>query len=178
MKVLGTLFALLVGFSPIIVFMLLFNRLRRSAKKLSPKHEGASIEFYVSPGMRNLLWLVLSLLVAFTGLVLVTSVSRGGDGWYGVLIPLAVLLAIFLAVPRTITVDHHGIRQNRWIRGHREIAWNEIAGMRRGFNTGVTYVKSKNGGPAISFSPLLVGQSRFEREVRAHSSPCGDSDDQ
>ena len=40
--------------------------------------------------------------------------------------------------------------------------------MRRGRNTGTTYVKSRNGGRPVSFSPLLVGQSRFEREVRKH----------
>jgi hypothetical protein len=107
-KILGTLFALVVGFSPVISFMLLFNWLRRSAKKHSPRHEGTSIEFYVSPGMRVLLGITVSLLVAFTVLVLLTALSRGGDGWYGVLIPLAVLLAIGLAIPRTIILDTRG----------------------------------------------------------------------
>src|SRR5439155_22071109 len=117
MKLLGTLFALIAGVSPIIFFMLLFTWLRRSAKKLSPTYEGTSVEFYVSPGMRNLLWLTVFFLIAFTVLILATSLSRGGDGWYGVLIPLAVLLAILLAMPRTIIADDRGIRQRRWIRG-------------------------------------------------------------
>jgi hypothetical protein len=177
MRVFNTLLGLLVGSSPILFFMLLFNWLRRSAKKLTPSHEGTSITFYVSPAMRILLWIVLFLLIAFIVLVFVTSLSRGGDGWYGVFIPLAVLLAILLAMPRRVTVDHLGIRQHRWIGGDREIAWNEIAWMRQGSNTGVTYVKSKNGGRPVSFSPLLVGQSRFEHEVRARATHCNDLSD-
>jgi hypothetical protein len=173
MKILGEFFALLVGFLPIILFMLLFNWLRRSAKKLHPRPDGSSLEFFVAPGMRILLRLVLFLLAAFTILVLVAIRSEGGS-FYAILIPLSVLVAILLAMPRTVTVDGRGIRQHRWIRKDREIAWHEIAWMRRGFNTGVTYVKSKNGGRPVSFSPLLVGQSRFEREVRAHA---GDRDD-
>jgi hypothetical protein len=177
MKLLATLFGLLVGCSPIVFFMLLFNWLRRSAKKLSPKHEGTSVEFYVSPGMRMLLWLTVSLLIGFMVLVLGASLSRGGDGWYGVLIPLAVLLAILLAMPRTIVADDRGIRQRLWIGGDREITWNEIAWVRRGTNTGVIYVKSKNGGRPVSFSPLLVGQARFEHEVRAHARDFDDLTD-
>jgi hypothetical protein len=171
MKLLGTLLALLIGCSPIILFMLLFNWLRRSAKKLHPRQDGSALEFFVSPGMGILLRLVVFLLLAFTILVLVVSLSRGSDGWYGAFVPLAVLVAIFLATPRVI-VDPGGVRQRRWIRGDREIRWGEIAWMRRGFRTGATYVKSKNGGSPISFSPLLVGQSRFEDEVRANASGC------
>ncbi len=172
MKLLGTLLALLVGFSPIAFFMLLFKWLRRSARRLEPKDEGSSIKFFVAPRMRFLLLLVLSLLVGFTVLVLAFSLSRGGEGWYAVFIPLAVLLALLLAMPRTISVDHRGIRQHRWLMGDREIPWHEVAWMHRGSNTGAIYVKSKNGGRPVSFSPLLVGQARFEHEVRSHAQKC------
>jgi hypothetical protein len=161
--------ALPLGFSPIIAFMLLFNWLRRSAKRLLPRQEGSALEFFVAPGMRILLCFVIVSLIAFTGLVLVTSLRRNGDGWYAVFFPSAVLLAMLLAMPRPVSLNHDGIRQHRWLRRDREIAWNEIAWMRRGFRTGVTYVKSKNGGRPVSFSPLLVSQSRFESEVRAHA---------
>jgi hypothetical protein len=172
MKVLGTLLALLVGFSPLAFFMLLFNWLRRSAMTNHPRQEGSALEFFVAPGMRILLRLVIFLLVAFMILFLATFLLKGGDGWYAVFIPAAVLLAILLAIPRAVVVSSDGIRQHRWIRRDREIAWNEIAWMRRGFNTGVTYVKSKKGGRPVSFSPLLVGQLRFEHEVRAHAKEC------
>ncbi len=88
---------------------------------------------------------------------------------YAALIPLSVLAAILLAKPRSVLTDHEGIHRGRWLRQDRVIAWNEIAWMRRGRNTGTTYVKSRNGGRPMSFSPLLVGQSRFEREVRKHA---------
>ncbi len=167
MKVVSTFLGLLVGSSPIILFMCLFSWLRRSAKKCQPRQAGAELEFFVAPGMRILLGLVLVGLVAFTVLVLAVSVHQGG-GWYGIFIPLSVLAALLIAKPRSVVLDHNGIRQQRWIRGDREVAWNQIAWVRRGRNTGATYVKSKSGGRPISFSPLLVGQSRFEREVRAH----------
>jgi hypothetical protein len=85
---------------------------------------------------------------------------------YAALFSLSVLVALLPAKPRAVILDHNGIRQSRWIRNDREIGWNDIAWVRRGQNTSTTYVKSKEGGRPISFSPLLVGQSRFEREVR------------
>jgi len=174
MKGLYTLLAIVAGYSPILFFMLLFNWLRRSAKKLRPKDLGSSIEFFVSPRTRILIQIVLLLLASFSVLVLLTSIARGGDGRYSVFIPLSVLVAILLAMPRKVIVDGDGIRQQRLIRADRHIAWNEIAWMRRGVNSGATYVKSKNGGRPVSFSPLLVGQFRFEKEIRAHAHGCED----
>ena len=126
--------------------------------------------------MRRLLSLVLFLLVAFAVLWLVASLFRGGEDWYGMFIPLVVVVAILLAMPGTVIVSSGGIEQHRWIRSDRKIAWDEIAWMRRGVNTGTTYVKSKNGGRPVSFSPLLVGQSRFESEVRRHAPDRDDVD--
>ena len=117
--------------------------------------------------MRFLFGVVVVLLAAFSLLVLTFALVRG-EGAYGVFIPLVVLLAILLARPRPVVLDHDGVRQHRWLRADREIAWIDIAWMKRGRNTGTTYVRSKKGGRPISFSPLLVGQPRFEREVRAH----------
>lgn len=174
MKAVETVLALLVGLSPLVLFTLLFKWLRHSAKRLHPRQEGEVLEFFVAPGMRILIRIVLFALAAFTASLLVASLLKGGDGWYAAFIPLTVLLAIVLATPRTVTLDSTGIRQHRWIRVDREILWAEIAWMRRGFRTGTTYVKSKNGGRPVSFSPLLVGQWRFEREVRAHASNIGE----
>ena len=172
MKALTTLLAIVAAYSPILFFMLLFNWLRRSAKTLKPRQLGSSIEFFVSPRMRILIQIVLVLLASFSLLVLLTSLSRGGYGRYAVFIPLAVVIAVLLAMPRQVTVDRDGIRQRRLIRADRQIAWNQIAWMRRGVNSGTTYVKSKNGGRPVCFSPLLVGRSRFEKEVRAHAQGC------
>jgi len=148
--------------------MLLFWWIRRSAKKLHPRENGISIEFSLAPRMLVLIESVIVSLVAFTALTALETVSKG-EGRYAALIPLSVLAAILLAKPRTVRTDHEGIHQRRWLRGDRIIAWNEIAWMKRGRNTGTTYVKSRNGGRPVSFSPLLVGQSRFEREVRKHA---------
>ena len=177
MNLLTTLFALLVGFSPLIFFSLLFNWLRRSAKKHQPHEHASALEFFPEPGIRILIASVEVALVAFAILVLAVSVHQGG-GWFAVFIPLSVLVAILFAKPRTVTIDQNGVRQNRWFRGDRAIAWNEIAWVKRGRNTGSTYVKSKNGGRPISFSPLLVAQSRFEREVRAYAPNRDDLDSQ
>jgi hypothetical protein len=161
------LLGLLVGFSPIVFFMCLFSWLRRSARKQEPRQEGSATEFPVASGMRFLFGLVVVLLAAFSVLVLMVALAHG-DGVYAVLIPLVVLSAILLAKPMPVVLDHDGLRQHRWLGADREIAWIDIAWMKRGRNTGATYVRSKKGGRPISFSPLLVGQPRFEREVRAH----------
>jgi len=154
-----------------------FFLIKRSGRKQEPRQEGAALEFAPAPGMQFLLGLVVIFLIAFTILVLAMALTTG-EGWYAALIPLAVLVAILLAKPRPVTLDHNGIRQHRWLRQDREIAWDEIAWMKRGWRTGVTYVKSKNGGRPISFSPLMVGRSRFEREVRAHVSGDADLEDE
>ena len=124
--------------------------------------------------MLVLIEIVVVLLVAFTGLVLFETV-RKGEGLYAALIPLSVLSAILLAKPRPVLTGPDGIHQPRWFRGDRVIVWNDVAWMKRGRNTGTTYVKSRNGGRPVSFSPLLVGQTRFEREVRKHVPDCNES---
>ena len=158
--------------SPVILAISFFL-IRRSAFKREPQQEGSTLIFCPAPGIRFLLWLVSTLLIAFSLLVLAVTLSRGGEGWYGVFIPLIVLVAIFLAKPRAVVLDHRGLRQPRWFKGNREIAWSEIAWMRRGWKTGTTYVRNIHGGRPISFSPLLAGQHRFEREVRAHIGKIG-----
>jgi hypothetical protein len=161
-EILGAILLRLLFVSP---FALLFWRLRRSAKKLRPREEGLAVEFYLAPRMRVLIGIVLILLAAFTVLVLIEVVGKGGSP-YAALVPLSVLAAIILAEPRAVLTGHDGIHQRRLLFGDRVIAWHEIARMRRGRNTGATYVKSRNRGRPISFSPWLVGQSRFEQEVR------------
>jgi hypothetical protein len=159
-----------LGVSPTILLVWLaifFSRTERSSEMQEPRQEGSTLEFFPAPRMRILIGLIQFALLAFSA-ALVASVPAGSS-LYAVLGPLSVLAAILVAKPRAVLLDDNGIRQKRWIRGECEIAWNEIAWLKRGRNTGTTYVKSKNGGRPISFSRLLVGQSRFEREVRAHA---------
>ncbi len=158
---------ILACFLPYVLFAFLFWWLRRSARRHGPKQQGSALEFSLVSGMRFLLGTVLILLAAFTITILIVAVSQE-EGRYAALIPLAVLLALLSVTPQTVKLDHDGIRQRRWFRADRTIAWSEVAWIKRGRRTGATYVKSKNGGRPISFSPLMVGQSRFEREVRAH----------
>jgi len=160
--------AVLLRFLFVAPFILLFWWIHRSTRKLHPQEHGGSIEFSLAPRMRVLVEIVVVLLVAFTGLTVFETV-RTGEGLYATLIPLSVLAAILLAKPRPVSTDSQGIHQPRWFRGDRVIGWDEIAWMRRGRNTGTTYVKSRNGGRPVSFSPLLIGQARFEREVRKHT---------
>lgn len=161
------LLGLLIGFSPIIVFMCLFSWIRRSANKQEPVLAGSALEFSMGRRIQFVLRAVLGLLIAFTILVVAVAISKG-EGLYGVLIPLSVLVAMLSAQPMPVRLDQSGIRQQRWFRAEREIPWSNFASMARGPNTGTIYVRSKDGGSPIRFSPLLVGQSRFEREVRAH----------
>jgi hypothetical protein len=138
---------LLLGASPIILLVWLaifFSRTERFSKIQEPRQEGSALKFFLVPRMRILIWVVQFALLAFSA-ALVASVPAGSS-LYAVLVPLSVLAAILLAKPRAVLLDHNGIRRKRWIRGEREIAWNEIAWLRRGRNTGTTYVKSKNGG--------------------------------
>jgi uncharacterized Tic20 family protein len=140
-------------------FALLFWWLRKSAKKLQPREGNSGVEFFLAPRMRILIGIVLGLLIGLAVLVAVGIARKGGSS-YALLIPLCVFAAIILATPHDVVTDHNGIRQRRWLLGDRAIAWDEIAWMKRGPNTGATYVKSRNGGRPISFSPLLVGQIR------------------
>jgi hypothetical protein len=168
-KAIALLFgAVVLRFLAVSPFMLLFWWIRRPTRKLRPRENRASVEFSLTPRMHVLIEIIILSLVAFTALTVWETV-RKGEGLYAALIPVSVLVAILLAGPRTVLINHEGIRQHRWLRGDRVIAWNEIAWMRRGRKTGTTYVKSRNGGRPVSFSPLLVGQSRFEREVRKHA---------
>jgi hypothetical protein len=165
--VFGGLLGLLIGFSPIIFFMLLFSWIRRSASKQEPVVTGSALEFSLGRRIQFLVRAVLGLLVAFTVLVVVMAISKG-EGLYGALIPLSVLVAMLLARPMPVILDQNGIRQQRWLRSDREMPWSNVGSMARGPNTGTIYVRSKDGGSPIRFSALLVGQSRFEREVSAH----------
>lgn len=157
-------------------FPLLFWWLKRSARKQGPVEEGSRLEFRLASRMRWLVGTVVAALLVFTGMTAVVSFSRG-EGRFAPLIPLAVLLALVASIPRSITLDHDGIHQIRWFLGERTIAWRDVAWVKRGWRTGTTYVKSKDGGRPIPFYSLMVGQTRFVREVRRRVNEDVDFDD-
>ncbi len=144
-----------------------YSSIKRSALKEQPREDGATLEFFAAPRMQFLVRLVLILLIAFMVLVAVTMRNPGGS-FYALLIPLAVYALILLARPVPVVVDQDGIRQRRWFLHDKEIKWEDIASVAYGTNTGTTYIRSKNSGPKIRFSPFLVGRSRFKNEIRAH----------
>jgi len=166
----------LVGLIAVAALPMLFFLIKRSAHMHEPEEDSTALRFRIAPGMRFLIQMVVIALSAFTVLVFVIGLIQG-ESWYGVFIPLAVLLAILLATPRAVVLDHEGIRQRRLLFSDKKIAWNEIAWIRHGWRTGTTYVKSKNGGRPVSFSPLLVGKSRFNREVRNHAPEAAELDE-
>ena len=166
--IVAVLVAILLRILVVAPFMLLFWWLRRSARNSQPREEGGTLVFALNPRMHVLIEIVILALVAFTGLVLLETI-RNGEGAYAVLIPLVVLAAILLAEPKPVSIDQDGVHLHRWFRRDRVIEWHDVAWLRRGKNTGATYVKSRRGGRPISFSPLLNGQARFESEVKKHT---------
>lgn len=164
MIVLELLLGLLVRFLAVAPFILLFWWLRQSAKKETPRQNGAVLEFPVSKHFRILFRLVVLALTAF--ILLVSAHALRSGGLYAILIPLSVLIAILAASPRPVTLEDRGIRQRNWFGTGREITWAQLGEMHRGRRTGATYIRNKEGG-RITFSPLLVSQSIFEKEVRS-----------
>jgi len=150
MKPLGTLPALLVGFSPVISLLLRFNCLRGSASRLKPREAGAATEFLVAPGMRILAADSLFPLAAFTTLVRVASRSAGGS-IDAVLVPVSVLAAI-------LSCNARSCERGSWRHPPKTLAEKETGNRLEryrldaaGSEHRVSEVKSKNGG--VRFSP-------------------------
>jgi len=150
-----------------IVLVVLFWMSRHAAKTQTPREDGATVEFFVTSSMRLLVTLVLGALLAFT--ILIGFAVRKEDGSvYALLIPLTVFVLILLLRPVPVVIDRGGIRQSRWFLPEKEIAWEDVASVAYGQNTGTTYVRSRKGGPKIRFSVFLVGRGRFKHEIREH----------
>ena len=80
------------------------------------------------------------------------------------LLPLAILFLL----PGRVVIDPKGIRQRFWWRREKYIPWKDFASAVRDRNDGSTIVYGKFQSP-IAFSPYLVDQLRFDREVKAWS---------
>lgn len=144
---------------------------QKSARHQDSVQNGPQINF-------SLCWQVKAVVVFILGgcgLLLFGVLSSGpfpGEPRYIVLIPTLILvslpLAILLLLPGAIIVDSVGIRQRFWWRRERRIAWSHFAAAIHDRQDGSTIVYGKFESP-ITFSPYLVDQSRFDREVKNFS---------
>jgi hypothetical protein len=167
---LGTLLALLLWLGFYVCVRAFFSSIKRSALRQQPLEEGLALEFFPAGAMQFLVRLTLALLATFATFSAGYSlVRKEGGGLYASLVPMSVFVLILLAKPVAVVIDQEGIRQGRWFRSDKQIAWNDVATVKPGQNTGTTYVQSKNGGPRIRFSSSLVGRARFLHEIRSHA---------
>jgi len=89
----------------------------------------------------------------------------------------ALAVAILLALPGRVVIDPSGIRQRHWWRRERHVPWSDFASVIHDRNDGATIVYGKFE-TRIVFSPYLVEQSRFDREVKAFTQTFEIRDDQ
>ncbi|SRR6266404_254779 len=144
--------------------------LRRSARGQSSLRNGAEIVFPLCWQMKT----VMVFILAGCGFLLLAVITQGrwvpGDPWYVVLIPALILVplpvAMILLSPGRISIDSTGIRQRGWWRRENSIPWSDVASVIRGRDNGSTIVYGKFESP-ITFSPYLVDQPQFDREVKA-----------
>jgi len=116
-------------------------------------------------------------LIIVTGYVLILLFGllinpNPGDPWYikAILgfIFSALPVLILLALPGRVLIDSSGIRQCYWWRRERSIPWSDFASVIHDRDDGSTIVYGKFESPIV-FSPYLVDQPRFDREVKAFS---------
>jgi hypothetical protein len=148
-----------------------FSLVKRSARRQSAVQNGSEIVFPLCWQMRAAVLFIL----AGCGLLLFVSINSRtspGDPWYLKSIPVSIVgalpVAILLALPGRVAIDSSGIRQRYWWRPEKRIPWSNFASVIHDRNDGSTIVYGKFESP-ITFSPYLVDQSRFDREVKAFS---------
>ena len=164
---LGTILVLVLWAGSYVCVRAFFSSIKRSALHQQPRQDGAALEFFPGARIQFLIRFVLGLLATFGALVLVATHKESG-AFYALLIPASVFLLISLVRPVPVIVDRNGIRQSRWFLPDKEIAWEDIASVSDGRNTGTTYIQSRRGGPKIRFSVFLVCRGRFKHEIREH----------
>jgi hypothetical protein len=144
----------------------LFAMLRRSANNQQPSQEGSGLKFGLGLWMKLLLG-ALSFVLVLMGFLVWLALTPEGGPYFVLLIPFGLLLALRSATPSAVATNEDGLRQVRWF-GRRAIPWNEVVEAVRNPDSGCTEVRGE-WGTMISFSPYLVAQDHFEREVLIHS---------
>jgi hypothetical protein len=143
----------------------LLGILRRSSNNQQPSQQGSGLVFSLSLAMKLLLGMLLVALFLLGLLVWVALKPQGGP-YFVLLIPVGLALALRFAAPYAVATDEDGVRQIRGFR-RKAIPWSEVVEAIRNPDNGCTEVRGK-WGAMISFSPYLVAQDRFEREVLIH----------
>jgi hypothetical protein len=149
-------------------FPIVFWAVRRSARKQEPLKKGSSLEFGIARGPKLLIGVVLLLLIAFTIFIFIASFNVG-EGIVAALIPIAVLIAIVMALPTAIVVDNTGVTQRRLLFADRHTSWTDISTVTADANRGRTIIWSNDGKIAAVFSWFLAGRREIEQEIRAHA---------
>lgn len=147
------------------------SHVKRSARRQSAGQNGSEIVFPICWQVRAAVAFILAGFGVFL-FRLVSSRPIPGDPWYLKPIVVSMLgalpLAILLALPGRVVIDSFGIRQRYWWRPEKRIPWINFASVIHDRNDGSTIVFGKLESP-IAFSPYLVDQMRFDREVKAFS---------
>jgi PH (Pleckstrin Homology) domain-containing protein len=146
-----------------------FSVVKRSARRQDAVQNGSQIIF-------PLCWQIkAAALFSLAGcglidFVLIRTKPIPGDPWYLKPILLSIVgalaVAILFALPGRVVIDPDGIRQRYWWRRDRHVPWSDFASVIRNRNDGSTIVYGKFENPIV-FSPYLVDQLRFDREVKA-----------
>jgi len=166
-KILWVSLGMLIPLS-LVAFPIVFWAVRRSAQRQEPVRKGLALQFGIARGAKLLIAFVLILMVAFTIFVLAASFSPGASP-VAVIIPVAVLVAIGLAMPRAVVLDDTGINQRRLLLPDRHTPWSDVSVVARDTNSGRTLVWSNDGKIAAVFSPFSAGRRQFVEEIRARA---------
>jgi len=150
----------------------LISTVQRSARRHDALQNGAEIVFPLCWQMRAAVLFILAgcgvLLFA-----LINSRPISADPWY--IKPILVSIVAGLPVvilflqPGVVVIDSIGVRQRYWWRKERVVSWNDCASVIHDRTDGSTIVYGKSEALPVIFSPYLVDQSRFDREVKAFS---------
>ena len=144
---------------------------KRSARRQSALQNGTEIIFPLCWQMRAAVLFILAG-CGFLLFGLISSRPNPGDPWYikPILVSIvgALPVVILFLQPGRVVVDSIGVRQRYWWGKEKRIPWSDFASVIHDRNDDSTIVYGKSASP-VTFSPCLVDQSRFDREVKAFS---------
>jgi hypothetical protein len=143
-----------------------FEIFRQSANNQQPSQQGSGLAFGLCLWMKLLLG-ALSIILFLLGVVVWMALMPEGGPYLVLLIPFGLLFALVIAKPTGVVTDETGVLQTRWFRSN-EIPWSEVVEAVRNPDNGCTDVRGK-WGTMISFSPYLVAQDRYDKEILVHT---------
>ena len=146
--------------------------LQTSARQQYPIRDGPEIRFPLCWPLKAAVVFIVAGCGFLFFTLLITSSHTHDDARYIVPILLIALVALPLAIlmllPGRVVINSAGITQRFWWRTEKRIAWTDFASAINDKGSGATIVYGKTVNP-ITFSPYLVDQTGFDREVKAAS---------